>query len=101
MTKIAIGQIKSFLGDFKESEKKVKAFIAKAKDKADILVLPEGGIFGYPPTDFINQPHTLKQQIKILNEIHKSLPPSLSLLTGIFIYTKEGLRNGAALFSKK
>ena len=98
--KIAIGQIKSFLGDFKESGEKIKALIAKAKNKADILVLPEGGIFGYPPTDFINQPRFLKQQIRILNEIHKNMPPSLSLLAGIFISTKEGLKNGAALFQK-
>ena len=59
--KIAIGQLKSFLGDFKRSEKKLTDFVDQAKKtKADLLVLPEGGIFGYPPTDFIKQPRFLK-----------------------------------------
>ena len=100
MMKIAVGQIKSFLGDFKESGRKIQILVKKAKGAADILVLPEGGIFGYPPTDFINQPRFLKKQIRILNEIHKNIPSSLSLLTGIFISTKEGLKNGAVLFQK-
>ena len=98
--KIAIGQIKSFLGDFKQSEKKVTDLVKKATGKADILVFPEGGIFGYPPTDFIKQPRFLKRQDRILSKIQKNLPPTLQLLIGVFVSSKEGLKNGACLLKK-
>ena len=99
--KIAIGQMKSFLGDFKESEKKLMAFVEKAKKaKVDLLILPEGGIFGYPPTDFIKQPRFLKTQMQMLHRTQKTLPLGLKLLIGAFISTKEGLKNGACLLEK-
>ena len=95
--KIAIGQIKGFLGDFSESEKKILNLIERAGGQADLLVLPEGGVFGYPPTDFIKQPRFLKKQNRILKKIQKSLPPSLKLLIGVFSATENGLENGASL----
>ena len=99
--KIAIGQMKSFLGDFKESGKKLKALVNQAKKmEADLLVLPEGGIFGYPPTDFIKQPRFLKMQMQVLHRIQKTLPSDLKLLTGAFMNTKQGLKNGACLLEK-
>ena len=98
--RIAIGQIKSFLGDFKESEKKITALVKKAAGQADLIVFPEGGVFGYPPTDFIKQPRSLKKQTQTLKRIQKSLPSSLRLLIGVFVSTREGLKNGACLLEK-
>lgn len=95
--KIAIGQIKGFLGDFSESEKKILNLIERARGQADLLVLPEGGVFGYPPTDFIKQPRFLKKQSRILKKIQKNLPQSLKLLIGVFSVTENGLENGASL----
>ena len=98
--KIAIGQIKSFLGDFKTSKKKISDLVTKAAGKADLLVFPEGGIFGYPPTDFVKQPLFLRRQDRIFSTIQKQLPASLQLIIGVFISTKEGLKNGACLITK-
>ena len=98
--KIAIGQIKGFLGDFEQSDKKVSHLIEQTRGKADLLVFPEGGIFGYPPTDFIKQSRFLEKQNLILNTLQQKLPSSLKLLIGVFSPTKKGLKNGACLLEK-
>ena len=94
--KTAIGQLKSALGDFDGAERCVQVFIEKAAaQKADILILPEGGVFGYPPTDFVQNPRLIERQNQALERLHKSLPSSLSLLVGAFIPAPESSQRGA------
>ena len=96
--KTAIGQLKSALGGFEGAERSVKVFIEKAKaQKADILILPEGGVFGYPPTDFVRDPRFIEKQNQVLKRLQKSLPPSLSLLVGAFIPSPEPAQQAVGL----
>ena len=98
LMKTAIGQLKCALGDFPLAEKQSRIFIEKAAaQKADILILPEGGVFGYPPTDFVRDPRFIEKQNQILKRLQKSLPSSLSLLVGAFIPSPEPSQQGAGL----
>ncbi len=52
--KIAIGQINPKVGDFSGNLKKIREAIAKARTGgADLLVLPELALIGYPPRDLL------------------------------------------------
>ena len=98
--KVALAQIKGFLGDFKETRKEIIRLMESAGGKADFILFPEGGLFGYPPTDFLNHRSFLKRQDREIREIQKRVPPSLGVLLGAFVSRKDKLFNGAFLLRK-
>ena len=99
--KVALAQTKGFLGDFKSNRKLFLKDIQKSSlKKADFILFPEAGLFGYPPNDFIFQKEVLKKQIKEIHHLEKQLPENLIVLLGAFFPSKEGLKNGVFVLQK-
>lgn len=98
--KIAIAQTDFFLGDFEANYQKALEILKKAKDRSDLLIFPEGGLWGYPPKDFLYQSKNFKIQNKKLQLIKSQLPEGLGLLMPAFIKNKKCLQNGAYLYEK-
>lgn len=97
---VALAQIKGFLGNFKETREQMVQLIKKTAGKADFLLFPEGGLFGYPPTDFIRNPDFLKKQAQEIKKIQAQIPAHLNVLLGGFFSEKQHLFNGALLLKK-
>ena len=98
--KIALAQVHFFLGDFDQNCKHILDILKKAQNKADLLVFPEGGLWGYPPKDFLYSDKYFKIQEQKLKIIRKNLPPKLGLLLPAFIKNKDKIWNGCFLFEK-
>ena len=99
--KIAIAQTNFFLGDFEENCQKALAILKKAKKaKSDLLIFPEGGLWAYPPKDFLYQDKHFKIQDKKLQLIKSQIPENLGLLIPAFIKNKDYLQNGAYFYEK-
>ncbi|MCY4512297.1 MAG: NAD+ synthase [Bdellovibrionales bacterium] len=97
---VALAQIKGFLGNFRETRKQIIQLIKDADGKADFILFPEGGLFGYPPTDFIRNPDFLKKQNREIKKIQNQIPPGLNILLGGFFAEKQHLFNGVVLLRK-
>ena len=83
--KVALAQLKGFLGDFNSNQKKVLENIKLAKKKqVDFLILPEATIFGYPPTDFILWKNLIEKQLKEVKKLEQKIPSSMAVLLGVF-----------------
>ena len=97
---VALAQIKGFLGDFKETRNQVLHLIDTARGKADFILFPEGGVFGYPPTDFIRQKSFLRKQDQEIKKIQNHIPAGLNVLLGTFFSEKGRIFNGALLLQR-
>ena len=96
-----MGQIKGFLGDIKETAKEVSRLIEKAgRREADFILFPEGGIFGFPPKDFIRRKDFLKIQDREIKKIQTRIPPRLNVLLGAFFVEQDLIFNGALLLRR-
>ena len=98
--KIACAQLKNFLGDFKDSSKQIRDCIKKSAGGADLLIFPEGGLFSYPPKDFLYKQDLFDIQKKEVQKIQKNLPPKLAVLLPAFVKQSDGLYNGVYLLQK-
>ena len=98
---VALAQIKGFLGDFTETRNQILQQMENTAGKADFLLFPEGGLFGYPPTDFIRSPSFLKRQNQEIKKIQSRIPKDLSVVLGGFFSEKQHLFNGAVLLRKE
>ena len=55
---IAFAQMDAIIGDFAGNYKKIIAYLNEAETKgADLLILPEGAVTGYPAMDLYNRPN--------------------------------------------
>jgi len=99
--KIALSQSLFRLGDFEENYKKALESLEKAKKaKADLLVFPEGGLWSYPPKDFLYDKGFYKAQQEKLLKLKKKLPASLSLLMPGFYQKNKKIQNVCFLIKK-
>ena len=97
---VALAQIKGFSGDFKETRKQMFRLIESAHGKADFILFPEGGLFGYPPTDFIKNPDFIKKQNQEIKTLQSRTPKDLNVLLGGFFSEGSEIFNGALLLRK-
>ena len=97
---VALAQIKGFLGDFRETRKRMLQLIDSAHGKADFILFPEGGLFGYPPTDFIRNPNFINKQNQEIKKIQSRIPKNLNVLLGGFFSEGSDIFNGALLLQK-
>ena len=95
------------LGDFAENRKTAARLIQKtiktSKGAADLLLFPEGGLFGYPPKDLLLQGRLIERQNKEITRLVQGLPPHApALLLPAFRMVQKGqrLQNGAFLLKK-
>ena len=99
--KIALSQSLFRLGDFESNyEKALESLKRAVQEKADLLVFPEGGLWGYPPKDFLYHKAFYKIQDQKLLELKKQLPADLSLLLPGFRQHKKKLQNGIFLLKQ-
>jgi NAD+ synthase (glutamine-hydrolysing) len=88
--RVALGQIDTTVGDFAANLAKIRTVIARARDaKAEIVVLPEMALSGYPPMDLLERVSFLRDQQRALEEL---IPESrdLAVVTGAIVPTAEG-----------
>ena len=98
--KVALAQVQFSLGDFDQNCKQVLNLLTKTKGHADIIVFPEGGLWSYPPKDFLYHDTYFKIQNQKFQLINNCLTNELKLLLPAFIKTKDEIQNGVFLFEK-
>lgn len=94
--KIAMLQLNFTVGDISGNAKKIiRGYKSACRKKADLVVLTELALFGYPPKDLLFQKSYLKEQDKFLKVIKKAVGKT-GLIIGI-VERNKGL--GKPLFN--
>ncbi len=98
--KILIAQLNSTIGDIAGNLAQIeKTLSSGAQDGADLLVLPELFLTGYPPTDLLEQPAFLErlqlgiEQLRVLSARY----PHIGILCGTVMPT--GKKTGRGLYN--
>jgi NAD+ synthase (glutamine-hydrolysing) len=95
--RIALGQANAVVGDLEGNRQKALAFLDRARqEKADLLILPELFLCGYPPEDLLHRPRFLKDTKQSLLDL-ACQSREISLLTGWAESTDKGVYNSASL----
>src|SRR5262245_49063072 len=72
--KIALGQINATVGALTRNGEKIVSVTKQAKaGGADIVLFPELAIPGYPPKDLVEKPDFLRENVRVLNDIAKTV----------------------------
>ncbi|MEK6737198.1 MAG: nitrilase-related carbon-nitrogen hydrolase, partial [Planctomycetota bacterium] len=72
--KIALAQINPKVGDFQNNANKIRSFIDLAGNSgAHLVVFPELAVTGYPPKDLLDVPAFIDENLRILDEIVRSV----------------------------
>ena len=79
--KIALGQLNPTIGDFEGNLRLIRQAMADAAG-ADLLVLPELMVCGYPPRDLLEREAFLQASERALADLCKSVQGSLAVLVG-------------------
>lgn len=80
--KFALAQVNVHIGNFESNFQKFSQVIHDAKNaNADILIFPELAICGYPPRDFLDYTHFVKQCDHYIAELAK-LSTEISIIIG-------------------
>jgi len=81
--KVAIGQINPVIGDFSGNRSRMIRLAAEAKrGGADLLVLPEMSLCGYPPMDLLDYDSFVRENLKSLRELQRETPRGLAVAVG-------------------
>lgn len=99
--RIAIGQVNPTVGDLTGNRKLVEEALSKAEvGKAELLVLPEMAITGYPPMDLLERRGFVEDQLSELEGLCQ-ISSSVAIAIGAVMPSKlrdgKGLENCAAL----
>lgn len=95
--RIALGQANAVVGDLEGNRQKALTFLDSAwREKADLLILPELFLCGYPPEDLLHRPRFLKDTQQMLADLARQIR-EMPLLTGWAESTDKGVYNSAAL----
>jgi len=102
--RIALGQINTTIGDFAGNLRKIRGAVERARaERADVVILPELAVCGYPPGDLLERPTFLRDQTRALEEL---VPESrdVAILTGAVLPAPQGapkrLSNAAVLLDR-
>jgi NAD+ synthase (glutamine-hydrolysing) len=107
--KVALGQINPTIGDFEGNLRLIEAALAQAEQGgADLLVLPELSICGYPPRDLLERPAFIDAAGRALERLARRVdrtavvvgfPERLEGGTGRFIANSAALLDGGRVVS--
>lgn len=102
--RVALAQINPTVGDFRGNTTRILAAISRAAgERADLVVLPELGLCGYPPMDLLDQGSFVEENLAALREVQHACPPGLAVVIGYVDYnrthTGKRLRNVASVIS--
>ena len=102
--RLALAQINTTIGDFAGNLRAIRSAVARARaERADVVVLPELAVCGYPPGDLLERPSFLRDQTRALEEL---VPESrdIAILTGAVLPAPQGapkhLSNAAVLLDR-
>ncbi len=100
--KIALGQINTTIGDFEGNATKIRDATLRARSEgAELIVLPELSLCGYPPMDLLDHAAFVDTTITALRQLQKSLPPDIAVVVGYVDRTQgsagKALQNVAAV----
>lgn len=88
--RVALAQTNLTIGDFAGNLARIRASLARARaERADLVVLPELGISGYPPGDLLERPSFLREQARALDELVAE-SKSIAIVTGAIVPAPEG-----------
>jgi NAD+ synthase (glutamine-hydrolysing) len=102
--RLALGQINTTVGDFEGNFSRILDQLARAEqEKAELLLLPELSVCGYPPKDLIDRPAFQRETARALKNLTKRVKDTAVVL-GAFVpnRAKTGKRffNVAALLHR-
>lgn len=73
------------MGDFKYNQDRIYLAIKKAQQlNAELVIFPEGALFGYPPFDLLECGISVDRQLIELAKLHKKIPKGLTVFVGCF-----------------
>ena len=80
--RVAFAQVDTTIGDFAGNLRKIRAMVERARaERADILVLPELALCGYPPLDLVERPSFVEANRAALEEL-AGWAPELAVVVG-------------------
>ena len=99
--RIALGQINPTIGDFAGNLALIDEALGRAeRGGADLLVLPELALCGYPPRDLLEKPAFLARSGQATQEIARAVP-GISIVCGFVspakVETGKSVMNSAAV----
>ena len=95
--RLALGQLNATIGDFAGNAAKIEALWKEAEAaKADLLLVPEMALCGYPPRDLLDRPSFLAGNARHLAELTRRAGRT-ALLVGTVLPNPS--RTGKALFN--
>ncbi|MCA8942836.1 MAG: NAD+ synthase [Planctomycetes bacterium] len=81
--RVALCQINPTVGDFDGNRRKIESAVAEAhRGGAELAVLSEMAVLGYPAGDLLLRDDFLAQNDRVLAELAAHLPPDLPVLVG-------------------
>ncbi len=102
--RVALAQTNLTIGDFAGNLRKIREALVRARaERADLLILPELGISGYPPGDLLERASFLRDHTRALEEL---VPESrdIAILTGAILPAPGGgpkrISNSAVLLDR-
>ena len=101
--KIAIAQPNPTVGDLSGNRKKVEEAVARASDAgAELVVLPEMVLTGYPPMDLLSREGFVNDQMRELERLHtasRTIPILLGAVVRLDEQQPQPLANAAVLLA--
>ena len=102
--RVALAQVNLTIGDFAGNLRKIREALVRARaERAELVILPELGISGYPPGDLLERPSFLRDHTRALEEL---VPESrdIAILTGAILPAPDGgpkrISNSAVLLDR-
>jgi NAD+ synthase (glutamine-hydrolysing) len=85
LTRLALAQLNTTVGDFAGNRRKILEALARGEDAgADLVLVPELAICGYPPRDLLDRPAFQSAAARVLAELARRTRRT-ALLVGTFI----------------
>ena len=102
--RVALAQTNLTIGDFAGNLRKIRDVLVRARaERADLLILPELGISGYPPGDLLERASFLRDHTRALEELVLE-SRDIAILTGAILPAPDGgpkrLSNSAVLLDR-
>lgn len=96
--RIALAQINPIVGDLKGNQQKILDYINQAKSQeADLVVLPELALCGYPPEDLLHKEHFVQDNIKELQGLARKVSKITAIIGFVDMDKQKRLYNAAAV----
>ncbi len=94
--RLAMAQINAVVGDIDGNERKMKQWIALARDaNADIVTFPELALTGYPPEDLLLKPQFIEANLEAVRRLARETT-GITAVIG-FVDRQDDIFNAAAI----